>query len=346
MTSPDVELVHAALVARGWGEIAPALGLRYVSPRHRQPCPIHGGKSDSLTLDSDGSRLTWICATHCGAGDVLGLIQQLRGCAFPEALREAADLAGVELGRNDDSAEAKAQRQRERDAYLAVVRERQPVPTREHEYPPIAEVERLWSEAGPVDADADVAAYLDGRAIPARDVASRDVLRALRPGQTLPRWARYRGDQPAARTWLESGHRLVVRVWDADGELRSVRAWRIGDDPTPKRLPPAGYRAGGLVLASATAVEMLRGAWGPCRIVITEGEPDWSLWCTRISEPVIGVLSGSWSSELAARIPFGSEVLVRTHTDPAGEKYARQVIDSLRGLSTLRRLRVDESEAA
>ncbi len=345
MTS-DVELVHAALAARGWGEIAPALGLRYASPRHRQPCPIHGGKSDSLTLDGDGSRLTWICATHCGAGDVLGLIQRLRGCSFPEALREGADLGGVELGRDDDSVEARAERQRERDAYVAAARARQGEPEPEPEYPPIAEVERLWSEAGPVDADPDVAAYLDGRAIPATSVAARDVLRALRPAQPLPRWARYRGDQERARTWLESGHRILVRVWDHLGDLRSVRAWRIGDDPTPKRLPPSGYRAGGLVLANGAAREVLRGAWGPCRVVIVEGEPDWALWCTRTGVPVIGVLSGSWTAELAARVPFGSEVLVRTHTDPAGDKYARQVIDSLRGRATLRRLRPEESEAA
>jgi hypothetical protein len=342
----DAELVHAALAARGWGAVAPSLGLRYVSPRHRQPCPMHGGKGDSLTLDERDGRLTYICATHCGAGDVLAMIQKLRGCGFREALREAADIGGVVLT-DDESDEAKAQRTREREAYAALARKRQPEPEVEAAYPPAPEVEALWSAAVRVDSDPEVAAYLAGRAIPPADVAARDLLRAIPPGARLPRWARYRGDQAASRTWLESGHRLLVRVWDAAGEWRSVRAWRISDDPTPKRLPPAGHLARGLVLASATAVEMLRGHWGPCRIVVVEGEPDAVTWSVRTSDPVLGVLSGSWTPELAARIPFGSEVVVRTHVDTAGEKYARQVIDSLRGRATLRRLTDDErSEAA
>lgn len=344
--SGEVELVHAALAAKGWAAVAPSLGLKYVSPRHRQPCPMHGGKGDSLTLDERDGRLTWICATHCGAGDVLGLIRALRGCSFPDALREAADIGGVVLT-EDESEAAKAQRARERDAYLALARKRQPEPEVEAEYPPPSEVEALWSAAVRVDSDHEVAAYLAGRALPPADVAARDLLRAIPPGARLPRWARYRGDQAAPRTWIESGHRLLVRVWSASGEWRSVRAWRIADDTTPKRLPPAGHLARGLVLANTVAVEVLRGAWGPCRIIVTEGEPDWALWSARVADPVLGVLSGSWTPELAQRIPFGSEVLVRTHVDPAGEKYARAVIDSLRGRVTLRRLVDGErSEAA
>jgi hypothetical protein len=344
--STEIELVHAALAAKGWAAVAPSIGLKYVSPRHRQPCPMHGGKSDNLTLDEQDGRLTWICASTCGAGDVLAMIQRMRGCTFRDALQEAADLAGVELS-GDESEEAKAKRQREREAYAAAYRERQGEPEPAPEYPPPGEVERLWSEAVRVTDDEAAAAYLDGRAIPAAMIASEGLLRVLQPGQPLPRWARYRGDQDAARTWIESGHRLLARVWDAAGELRSLRAWRITDDPTPKRLPPAGYRAAGLVLANAAAREVLRGNWGPCRIIVAEGEPDHALWCTRTSEPVIGILSGSWTPELAARIPFGSEVVVRTHVDTAGEKYARQVIDSLRGRVTLRRLVDGErSEAA
>lgn len=337
----DVELVHAALLAMGWERVAPALGVPYRGPRHREACPMHGGKGENLTLDSHDGRLTWICASHCGAGDVLGMIQAIRGCGFRDALREAADIGGVVLT-DDESDEAKAQRTREREAYAALARQRQPEPEVEATYPLAAEVEALWSAAVRVDSDPEVAAYLAGRAIPPADVAARDLLRAVAPGARLPRWARYRGDQEASRTWLESGHRLLVRVWDAAGEWRSVRAWRITDDPTPKRLPPAGHLARGLVLASATAVEMLRGHWGPCRIVVAEGEPDWCLWSARTRDPVLGVLSGSWTPELAARIPFGSEVVIRTHCDVAGEKYARAVIDSLRGRATLRRLVDDE----
>ena len=205
----------------------------------------------------------------------------------------------------------------------------------------------MWSCSGRVDADAEVFAYLSGRAIAPSEEAARDLLRAAAPSARLPRWARHRGAQERSRTWIESGHRLLVRVWDSSGELRSVRSWRICDDPTPKRLPPSGYRASGLVLANGSARELLRGAWGPCRIVVVEGEPDWAVWSCRTSDPVLGLLSGSWTDELASKVPFGSDVSVRTHCDDAGEKYARKVIDSLKGRATLRRLQVrKEGEAA
>src|SRR5690606_2268434 len=91
--------------------------------------------------------------------------------------------------------------------------------------------------------------------------------------KSLPDWARYRG-----RTWTETGHRLIVRAWDHDGRLRSVRAWRVTDGDSPKRLPPAGKRAAGLVLANRTAVLMLRRLACPLTLVIVEGEPDWISW--------------------------------------------------------------------
>lgn len=345
MSRNDVEVVQAALHDAGWSQVARALGVPYRGPRHRECCPMHGGKDENLTLDVHNGRLAWFCASHCGSGDVISMIRQLRGCSFAEALREAADIVGVELDTPDDP-EARAQRERERAAYIEAHRERVAVESEpEPEYPPGAEVAALWDGAGAVDQDPAVADYLASRAIDPAGAASRGLLRAVRPGQPLPRWARYRGSQAAARTWAESTHRILVRVWDHLGECRSVRAWRIGDDPTPKRLPPAGYRASGLVLANGTAVELLRGNWGPCRLLVVEGEPDWAVHAVRSSEPVIGILSGSWSAEFAERVPFGSEVVIRTHTDDAGDKYAAKVLGTLRGRCTVRRLQREEMAA-
>jgi hypothetical protein len=140
---------------------------------------------------------------------------------------------------------------------------------------------------------------------------------------------------------------LLLRVWDVEGVARSLRAWRIGstEDPSPKRLPPAGFRASALVLANQEACRLLRGDGGPTRIVVVEGEPDFLVWATRFEGPVFGVLSGSWSPAIAKRIPYGSEVVVRTHCDVAGEKYAREIIESLRGHASVWRRQVVSKES-
>jgi hypothetical protein len=298
---------------------------------------MHGGKGDSLTLDASADRLTWICATHCGAGDVIGMIQSIRGCSFPDALREAADLAGVDLD-DDDSDEAQAERERARAAYLAVHAASNPEPPDSPGYVPVAEVEAIWADAAPVTDDREVSAYLESRAMPASTVASHGLLRALRPGQPLPRWARYRGDADRARTWLETGHRILIRTWDHLGQLRGVRAWRVGgDEETPKRLPPAGYSSAGLVWANEIALEMLRTPY-PCTVVVSEGEPDMVVNALRRRCPVIGITSGSWTQALADRIAFGSEVVIRTDRDVAGDKYAAAIRKTLGDRATMWRV--------
>ena len=69
--------------------------------------------------------------------------------------------------------------------------------------------------------------------------------------------------------------------------------------------------------------------------LVVEGEPDFLTWATRFSDAnetapgVIGVGSGAWSKGLADRIPDRARVIVRTHDDRAGQKYAAEVIDTL-----------------
>jgi hypothetical protein len=66
---------------------------------------------------------------------------------------------------------------------------------------------------------------------------------------------------------------------------------------------------------------------------------------TRV-DPVIGIGSGSWNEGFAARIPYGSEVVIRTHRDRAGDGYALKVLESVRNRAQVYRLVIDESEAA
>jgi hypothetical protein len=67
-------------------------------------------------------------------------------------------------------------------------------------------------------------------------------------------------------------------------------------------------------------------------VLVVEGEPDFVTAVLRWPWfAVFGLISGSWGPDFAARIPFGSEVVVMTHHDPAGDKYAEIVHRSVRG---------------
>src|SRR5262249_38341057 len=72
-------------------------------------------------------------------------------------------------------------------------------------------------------------------------------------------------------------------------------------------------------------------------LVVVEGEPDWWTWATRWGEAhdlapaVLGLVSGSWTEEIAARVPDGTSVVVRTHADRPGGGYAERVVRSPEG---------------
>lgn len=216
--------------------------------------------------------------------------------------------------------------------------------------PPAAEVADLWARCVPVTADPDAVAWLLGRTDPdALDpdrLAALDVVRALpRNLGKLPRWARYNG-----QSWAESGHRLIVQGWEADpdnpGRLRwaSLHARNIhpGHTDRDKAAWPAGATSVGLVLANGPDVT----AHGLPVVELAEGVPDWlRLVQARAELPdgerpaVLAVWNGSADPDVAALVPDGWAVAIRTHDDQAGEKYARQWAELLGKRCTLRRHR-------
>ena len=123
-------------------------------------------------------------------------------------------------------------------------------------------------------------------------------------------------------------------VFDEHGRLRSVRACRT--DPgivpvsldVPKRLPPKGYRAEGLIMANSLGRIVLAGgvvpSWWPeskpLRIVVCEGEPDFLTWASEYSDgdetapAVFGVVSGSWTgiSRVVSRMGLASSFRATT----------------------------------
>ena len=205
-------------------------------------------------------------------------------------------------------------------------------------YPPEAEVRAVWDACIRVDEAYEVASWFAARRIDATAVADADLARALPAGMRMPRWAWSR-----AGSWLASGHRLVAQMVDARGVVRSLLARRVvtGRPDEPKSAAASGYQRGGLVLACGLARQVLAtGAapdwWsGPLRFEIAEGEKKWMLRASRYSDAnayapaCIGVESGSWKPEHAARLPDGAEIFIATDPDEQGAKYATAIVAAL-----------------
>ncbi len=306
-------------------------------------CPVHGEKtpSCSVTLAPDGT-IRVKCFGCEFAGDALTLIGVVRGLgsrnAFPELLREACRLAG----RHDLEAALNGERDAPSGVRPAAAPRPVPPSAPGPDYPEELELEALWACGEAVTEDADASGHLVGRRIDPELVARLDLARVIRrdiASDRLPRWARHQGV-----SWRDSGHRMLVRTWDCEGRWRSVRAWRVRDGSTPKRLPPGGCKAAGLVLANGPAVAMLRGEDALGRVIVCEGEPDFLVRSVVNSgDIVIGVLSGSWHRGFAQRVPFGAEVIVRTHLDAAGDRYADEITRSVRDRAQVFRLSPEEA---
>lgn len=308
--------------------VADLLGLeRSREERAKWACPSHGGASLSLRRGKDGT-LQVRCFGCDLSGDIFALLAAVHGeRPFPELLRLAADLAGVTWT----------------DEPRSIPPRRSPPPAPAPappppSYPPAGDVLAFWDACSRLDTARELSAYLAGRGLDPRDVQSHGLARVLPKGAPCPPWAVCR------RPWSASGHRLILPAYDARGELRSVRAWRPGPG-APKRVAPRGFSAAGLTLADLDGLALLRGE-GPSRmrVGICEGEPDFlaaSLAYPLTERPAfLGVWAGSWSAELAERIPNGARVLLATDADAAGDKYGKTIARTLAGRCDVRRQRV------
>ena len=313
-------LVNARQLCHGLGLLdgsknQPGGGLLIRCPSHRDRDPSCG-----VTAGPDGT-LRARCFACQWSADALGMIATVRGLnvrdadQFRQVLAEGAQIAGL----FDLEAEILDGKPRPERRHVEP-----PPPEPERDYPPADEVTALWDTGTRVDEDRDASRYLVGRLLDPSRVAELNLARVV--VGSLPAWAKYRG-----QSWIETGHRMVTRAFDATGDVRSVRAFRITDGDSPKRLPPGGHKAAGLVLLNRPAMLMVKGRVRPERVVVVEGEPDFLTRSTLSPEPCIGIGSGAWTEELARRIPTGCEVIVRTHNDDAGDRYADRVVDSLAG---------------
>jgi hypothetical protein len=342
----------------GVSDVANALGMGVIQRgggASITPCPSCGaekrGKHDprgpvGIRPSNDG----WRCH-RCGtSGDAINLIAwHLCGARLKGMGERSAEVREWCASRGwCESADVK----RAPMPASLPVKPASPTPPIIHRPPPksIAEVWRIC-ERQPLDGvhlgavrvvdDANVAGWLSlKRKIDAHAVSELNLARALPVNAALPSWARWRGP------WTATGHRLITPLFDAGARPASIHARSIDPAARLKALSPRGFAVAGLVMANAAGRRVLAAgpeATPPSALVIVEGLPDWLYWSAlRPDLAFLGVISGSWSPDLAARIPSGTTITIRTHADPAGEKYARLIHASLANRCTVLRARTEQ----
>ncbi len=241
-----------------------------------------------------------------------------------------------------------------------------PPPPPPPEYPPVGEVAQLWEQCMGVDEHPAAAAWVASRGLDVgrlstpRELPMARALRrvagpnhpAAREGTKLqqPRWAGIGAEK--ITPWADTGYQLLIPCYDAAGTMRSFRARWVLDSPPPlgKAIPPRGFEARGLVMCNLSGLYLLRfGRWPDEQLErdrqlwIVEGEPDTltladMLRTTKSPERAVwGLYNGSWTAELAARIPDNADVVIGIHDDKAGQVYTDKVDRTLHGRVRLRR---------
>jgi len=290
----------------------------------------HDGRGPvGVTPDGRGWRC-WVCKAG-GDGVTLAALV-IEGSARPEPsgwARVQARLQACGLCTDDGPAR--------RTSEHALVR---PRPADGPQRLPGGEVQAFWDSCRRVRGDAEVVAWLRGRSrsIDPTLVDHRDLARALPREGSVPTWAVYRG-QP----WTVA-HRFIVPMYDERGRMASVHARSVtGGTARDKAANPRGAEVRGLVMADDGGQLLLSEGFLEGELWIVEGVPDFlDLTLDCHAGPVgavLGVINGSWKRDaaFASRVPRGARVVVATHRDPDGEKYATWIEESLRGRATLRR---------
>jgi hypothetical protein len=334
------------------------------------PCPSCGeerrGSSDrrgplGLTRDAGG----WCCHRCEAKGDGLDLASWVLDGGPLEGRERAATVRGWY------AAQGWCEPAGDPSGGTTVVRRRPPRRLRPPPEPPPArertpaEIRALWEACLLICDVGEVAAYLEGRGIPAAVVEDLDLARALPRGALVPGWAA--GPCGGGR-WPDTTHRLIVPAFDARGSLATVQGVSVDRDRLARilgsakkakkldKLWPCGGRSSGAVFACPLArLWLAREPMGDgsdpaetvrrCGLVVTEGGPDFldaaTTWGDACEDgpAVVGVAAGSWgeTSELGALVPDRTTVTLATDPDKDGERYAENVARSLEGRCILRR---------
>lgn len=281
----------------------------------RARCPAHADRTPSLSLsEGDAGRVLIHCFGGC---DFHGVLQAL-GLSVEDLFRSLDRPSRVEtmpFGVTTQSSRRAGRR------------------------PPADDVRVLWARCRPMHEDHEAVAWAEGRGFDPFLIADRDLCRALPAEADVPPWAYLRG-----APWTLGGYRILAPLYDALGRPASLHARNVNRAVSPKGALPCGFAASGLVLADGAALQVLRGSQLHGALWIAEGVPDflscgcgWSDAAGDTAPAVLGVLAGSWTAAVAARIPTGARVVIAVHHDQAGEKYCATIARSLMGRCSLER---------
>lgn len=274
-------------------------------------CPFHSERTPSF--NANDAKQLWFCH-GCGVGgDAFEFMMKLQSISFRDAVKALADRVGIQV--EGDAVEPPPVKARARV---------------KREHLPREVIDAIARQCIPVTDDADVCSYLEGRKIDPYIVAHFKMAFALR--------------RDADHEWARYDRRLVCPMYDCEGVRRSVIG-RLVREPRSKREPKAMMLAGatssGLLMACPFGLRLLRGEPLPPPavdrplIVIAEGEPDAMTFRSHTdATAVFGVRPGAWTPELAARLPDGAKVLVATHHDEPGERYAAKIVRTLEERAT------------
>jgi DNA primase len=221
-------------------------------------CPFHKEKSPSFHVNAEKG--FYYCFGCQATGNVISFIQQLDGLTFPEAVRELAERAGVEVQETgsalDRKQEAEARRRKD-ELYVAgsLAAEYFERCLRDHPLGHLARAELARRQLDPEHAEGAteaLAAFRVGYAPYGWDGLARHLRDAsfnLRAAEAVGLLGERRsGDGHYDRF----RHRLMFAVMDLQGRVIAFSG-RSLDEPTPEQLARAGIPA--LRQASSTPAE-------------------------------------------------------------------------------------------
>lgn len=278
-------------------EVAARLGMVRARSKKWSPCPACGYAGDRPALVIGRG---WWCARCDQRGDVYDLVALV---LHGQRIRENRSLFRTARAWCDGQ-EIVARPQVER------------MPSRV----PEGELVAALAACTPATAcdDADIAAFLRRRGLTG----------AVHAG-VLPRgWS--------APWWPYGDHvRLVVPAYNGHGQLRGWQGRDLRPSPAVKTRWPRGYDSAGLVFADPVAARALlrhsETVQPPRDLLIVEGLTDY-LWAAQSAGPdlgVIGVASGSADALRLVRVPRSTSIIIGTHADAAGDRYAQAIADAL-----------------
>jgi len=205
------------------------------------------------------------------------------------------------------------------------------------------DLDDTWDTLPALSQSSQAEEYLQGRAIDASPIVEHDLARVLLQTQDLPEAVQHAPltvGTPCIAVPLVCHNRHVRSL-----SLRSTRKAAARKSVASKGERIGCVMADGLarLLLEEDANPALLGlaSWSELTVVICEGEMDYLSWASRLASdgnsiPVFGLVTGSWSGDIAGRIPEGCTVAIRTHQDTAGDAMAKTVGRSLHGRTLLR----------